>query len=178
MPLAGLPRIGLASLEIVDSAAQAVARYRTGITAPDRGRIAVSDLLLHRPLDAGVGVPGLVSVMQAALPRLRVTLDRVAFYWETYGVDAGGEMLDVGLELERTRTPWLARAAARVGLATRATPLKIRWRESPGASHGAAARTVTVNLADLAPGEYRVTLAVRADDGSAARTSRLIVVAR
>lgn len=177
VPRRVLDAAGLVGVEVVDTVHGTVARFRSGMQDIPAGRLAVSDLLLHAA-DA-VGPPGsLREALAAALPTTSVTHRRVGLYWETYGVAAGGEMLDVDLTLQRVDTPWLRRAAARLGLATRSTPLRIRWQESRGAEAGAAPRSVAVNLDALAAGTYRVTLTVAADDGAAASSERTMVIVR
>ena len=166
---------GLVGVEVVDTAHRAVARFRSGLQDISPNRLAVSDLLLH-----AVGEPpaSLREAVAAALPSTSVAQGKVGIYWETYGVAAGGESLDVGLTLERVDTPWLRRAAARLGLATRSMPLRIRWQESRGAESGAAPRSVSVDLTALAGGTYHVTLTVAADDGATASTVRTMVIER
>ena len=177
MPRRVLHSGGLVGVEVLDTLNGAVARFRSGIQDLSTGRLAVSDLLLHAA--GAVGPPAsLREALTAALPATSVTDRKVGLYWETYGVAAGGEMLDVGLTLQRVDTPWLRRAAARLGLATRSTPLRIRWQESRGAEAGAAPRSVTVNLDALAAGTYRVTLTVAADDGATASSERTMVIVR
>lgn len=178
LPRHALRSAGLASVEVVDTAARAVARHRTGIAPLAGGRLTTSDLLLHRPLEPATRAATLAVVAPHALDGTTVTAPRIGLYWETYGVPAEGELLDVALTLERTNTPWLRRAAARVGLASRITPLRIRWRETPDGEGGAAPRSVVVNVGALARGEYQVTLTVRGSDGTVATSRRHITVAR
>lgn len=178
VPRTALKGVGLVSVEIIDTATGGLARHRAGLADISTGRLALSDLLLHSPSDDLAQTPSFRELVRLALQGVAVSVSRVGIYWETYGVRPGGEALDVTLTLERTSTPWIRRAATRIGLARRATPLQIRWRESPGPEHGGAPRSVTVNVGDLAPGEYRVSLSAHGDDGAAATSTRTIVLVR
>ncbi len=178
MPRAASDGEVLASVEIVDHPRRAMARHREIIGDTGRGRLALSDLLLHRPLAQPPAVLGLDAVLADVLPATSVAAERVGVYWETYGVAAAGELLDVALTIERLDAPWMRRAAARLGLADRITPVHIRWQESPRADGGAPARSMAVSLANLANGEYRVTLRVRGDDGAEAVSQREVRVRR
>lgn len=164
----------LASVEIVDEERRAMARYRESLDNPATGRLALSDMLLHRPLARDVAAVSLGDVIENALPGTTLTGDRVGIYWETYGVARGGEMLQVSLTIERLDTPWLRRAATRLRLADKLTPVQIHWRETPRADGTAPARTVSVSLANLANGEYRLKLHARAEDGAEAASVRVV----
>lgn len=168
----------LASVEVIDRARRGMARYRVSLIPTPDGRLALSDLLLHRPLDEPAATTTLNDIIDQLLPGTVVSGERVGVYWETYGVPARGEMLDAALTIERLDTPWLRRAAARLRLADPITPVQIRWRESPRADGAAAARSVSVNVANLADGEYRVRLRVRGDDGAHAVSERVVRIAR
>lgn len=172
----------LVSIEVTDSITGGVARHRTGLPPLDSGRLRLSDLLLHAPIPEGDPVtrarPRPAALLPYVLPRTTITGKQVGIYWETYGVPATGESLAVAMTLERTSTPWLRRLAVRLGLAERASPLQIRWTEAPDASDGIAARSILVNVDDLAEGTYRVQLTVRARDGATASTERLVAIRR
>lgn len=172
-----LPAAGtevLASVEVVDEARRAMARHRLSFTEPATARLALSDLLLHHPLDDPPAAIGLGDVIGHLLPGTEVAADRVGVYWETYGVPAGGEMLSVALTIERMDTPWLRRAAARLRLADPITPVQIRWRASPRRSGQAVAQSVAVHLANMGRGEYRLRLRVEGEDGARATSEQVV----
>ena len=164
----------LVSVELTAPATRGVARTRFGVrTPPPSGRIALSDLLLHEP--AGTGVAGLEEIARRALGSTRLPAGgSVGLYWETYGLPPEGEPLSLTLSVERIGVPWHTRAAERLGLSARVTPLRIRWPEVPARDRSFASRTIDVDLSALPPGRYRIRLTAAAEDGSAASTERLV----
>jgi len=170
----------LAGVEVVDTTdGGSVARWRAGLAPLLGGRIGVSDLLL---VDAAAPDAGASATLEGVLPYLhaspRVGAGRLGLYWETYGLAASGEPLEIAVSLERIRVPRLRRAAERLGLATRAQPVRVQWREQPDGATGIAARYVVIGLSELASGAYRIRLTVHAGDGPAASAERVIDVAR
>jgi hypothetical protein len=97
-------------------------------------------------------------------------------YWEIYGVRPAGEPLSVTLAVERVGVAWHTRAAERLGLASKVTPLKVRWQEVPARDAGFASRAITVDLSSLPAGRYRMHLTAAAEDGSAAASERVIEI--
>lgn len=167
----------LASLEVRDASRRAMARHRLSVIEAPAGRLALSDIVLHRPLDAPPVSTTLDSIIGRILPSIIIAGDRVGVFWETYGVAAGGEMLDVALTIERMDAPWLRRAAARLRMADPITPVQIRWKAAPPMSGEAAAQTVSVNVANLARGEYRLRIRVEGSDGAHATAERGVRIA-
>ena len=170
---------GLASLEIVDTAALAVARHRAGIVALPDTPLAVSDLLLFAPersAERAPGVPTLEHLAAKALTDLRVHTPELGVYWETYGASIRGPVT-MTLTVERTGRSWLERAAVRAGMVSRDRPLAIRWQDTPPTAGAPAMRSVIVNLAHLTNGEYRIGLEVRGD-GLSAMSERTVALDR
>jgi hypothetical protein len=169
VPSRDLYGVALASLEIVDTAARAVARHRAGIVALPDTPLAVSDLLLFTPAPSAERareMPTLDDAAARALTDLRVRTPELGLYWETYGVNVRGPVT-MTLTVERTGRSWLARAAVRAGVVTRDRPVQIRWQDTPPAPGAPSTRSVIVNLAHLTNGEYRIRLEVRGDRMSA-----------
>jgi hypothetical protein len=171
--------VGLASLEIVDTAARAVARHRIGIAALPDIPLTVSDLLLFTPAPSAErarAMPSLDDVAARALTDLRVHTPALGVYWEAYGTSIRGPVT-MTLTVERTGRSWLTRAAVRAGVVSRDRPLEIRWKDTPPAPGVPATRSVIVNLAHLTNGEYRIRLDVHGD-GRSATSERTVILDR
>jgi hypothetical protein len=82
--------------------------------------------------------------------------------------------LSITLSVERVGSAWTTRAAERLGLATKATPLRVRWQEVPKRDNGIATRAITIDLSALRAGRYRMQLMVTADDGGTAVSERFV----
>jgi hypothetical protein len=173
----------LVSIETKASKRRGVARARFGIRPNDdhrrgtTGRLALSDILVYRAVDSVAG--SLDDAARHALATDRIQRwERVGIYWEIYGVRAAGEPLSVTLTVERIDVGWRTRAAERLRLATKATPLRVRWQEVPKRDSGIASRAITIDVAALPTGRYRMQLAVVADDGSTATSERIVELVR
>jgi hypothetical protein len=169
----------LASVELTAAKRRGVARARLGLRPDDArrrgaaGRLALSDILLYRAVDSTAR--SVEDVSRYALGTARIALGgRVGVYWELYGLRPAGEPLSITLSVERVGIGWTTRAAERVGLATKATPLRVRWQEVPKRDNGVASRAITIDLSALPAGRYRMHLMVAADDGSTAVSERFV----
>ncbi|MFN2565554.1 MAG: hypothetical protein ABR499_11180 [Gemmatimonadaceae bacterium] len=166
----------LVSVELTAPRRRGVARARFGANPDARlrtGRLSLSDVLLYRSTDSAAA--SLEDVASRALGAPRGPAGgRVGVYWEIYGVRPEGEALSVTLNVERVRVGWTTRAAERLGLAAKVTPLRVRWHEVPKRDAGFASRAMTVDLSELPAGRYRMHLTVAAEDGSAAASERFI----
>jgi hypothetical protein len=168
----------LVSVELTAARKRGVARARFGVR-PDAGRggvaagrLALSDLLLYGSAGRPTSLEDAARDGLAA-PRL-ATGGRVGVYWEIYGVRPAGEPLSVTLSVERVGVGWQRRAAERLRLATKVTPLRVRWQEVPKRDAGFASRAIDIDLSALPAGRYRMQLTVVADDGSTTVSERLI----
>jgi hypothetical protein len=168
----------LASVELTAPKRRGVARARFGIRPSDplaaaAGRLSLSDIILYRGVDTAAA--SLEDIIPYALGATRIpTRGRVGVYWELYGLKPAGEPLAVTLTVERVRVGWGRRAAERLGLAAKSTPLRVRWHEVPKRDSGIASRAIMVDLSALPAGRYRMQLAVAAADGSTAVSERSI----
>jgi hypothetical protein len=169
----------LASVELTAVKRRGVARARFGVRPDDgrrrgaAGRLTVSDILAYRAVDSAAAA--LEDVARYALGAARIaTGGRVGIYWEIYGVRPAGEPLSVTLTVERVGIAWRTRAAERLRLAAKATPLRVRWQEVPKRDSGIASRAITIDLSALPAGRYRMQLMVTADDGSTAIGERFV----
>ena len=168
----------IVSLELFDRQTKSAARARYGIRPRGAGgRIQLSDLLLFAPRDS---TPRrLADAVPLALATDRVSAGRpLGLFWETYGVRPEGEVFDISLTIERVGEGWMRRAAQRLKLATRTTPLRMQWQEVPDRADNAAARAVAMDVSHLASGRYRIRLTVAPRGEPAVITTREVTLER
>jgi hypothetical protein len=154
-------------------------RMRFGVMPPPPlsalapGDLAVSDPVLLRTAPLGAALP---NDAESAL-RLMATSHiigasgQLGVYWETYGFQPD-DSVEVAVWIERYTSQGIAR---RFGIAMRIatdlnTPVSMSWRE-PQPGHSASAfvdggisvigRSVILDASRLAPGDYRLEVAVR-----------------
>ena len=133
----------------------------------------LSDVLLFEP---GQTLPG---TLDAALVAVRGSNrvqpgEALGVFWEWYGPP---EPASVTIELTREDRSFLRKALEWTGLAARrGERAGVRWTD-PGAEEGHG-RAVRVELPDLAPGRYRLTLQVQSARVGRVLTTRELVVAR
>jgi len=168
--LPGLPR--LAGMEIVDSVSGTLARNRIAYApARDVGHTSLSDLLLYRagPEPASE----LDSALARAIPGDTVGRDRpLGLFWETYGRSTIGDSVVVAVTVERIDRHWLRSTRQALGITDDDSPLRIRWSDAHGGRAPVAPHAVSLDLANLPGGRYRVTLSVTPTNGAAAASSR------
>jgi hypothetical protein len=166
----------LAGVEIVDTTSATLARSRLLFPPPPdtvRARLALSDLLLFR----GAEEPAteLDSALARAVRGDTVSRSRpLGVFWETYGLAEGGETVDVAVTVERIDRGWLRSTRQRLGLAQADTPFRIRWSEAGPPASGVAARAISLDLANLPGGRYRLTLSLAPADGPPVTTTRVV----
>ena len=172
--LAGVPFI--AGVEITDTVTRTLARMRVGFApAADSARLSVSDLLLYR---AGTDPAStLDSALILAIPGDTVARSRqLGLFWETYGLAAGGESIDLAVSVERIDRSWMRSARQRLGLTPGDTPIRIRWTDARPPADRAATHAVALDLANLDSGRYRITLTLTPPGGIAISTTREIAL--
>lgn len=170
-------RDALVSVELFAPRAAARLRVGTPMRAPT-GRIHLSDLLFYDAVTSPVPAT-LDSALRVVLGDARTSSDRrVGVLWETYGLAPSGETVDVSLEVERVRVGWATRAAERLRLATAASPIRVRWAESPDRRSGGTFRALALDLSHLAAGHYEIRLRVNAADGATATAVRELEIVR
>jgi hypothetical protein len=168
----GTPR--LAGVEVADTATATLARSRT-LFAPDRrgSESGLSDLLLYRP--SGDPAASLDSALAHAVPGDTVSRSRpLGLFWESYGVREGNGTADLSVTVERIDRGWLRSARQRLRLEDPDSPLRMRWSEPRPAGEGASARAISLDLVELAPGRYRISVEMNVAGGAPAVTSREI----
>lgn len=165
------------SLEIVPTKERWVARARYGMDLGERR--AVSDLLLFDPLDSIS--PDLPSVLPHALATTRIPVGgRVGLFWEVHGLSPMGEMVTTSLTVGPVGGGWLRHTVEALGLVGRRSTVNLQWEETltpQGTSDPTVAqRALTLDLAGLPPGRYRIELEVTASGRAPFTSSRDIEI--
>lgn len=172
----------LMSFEVVAPARRHAARARYGVRPPSG---ALSDVLLFDPSypspNASPAPDSLPAELAALLPYVRgaTTVDpnaRLGLFWEVYGLDPAGETVTTAVRVLPTGTGWLRRATQSLGLSRRSAPVRVEWTETLRPRGGIAARPLALELSGLAPGRYRIELAVRIAGREEAVVAREIAV--
>jgi hypothetical protein len=169
-----------------------VARDRFGVRPPPTlsamktGEIAVSEPVLIIPVEPGETLP---NDPDAATARMYGTTvlrgqKRVGVYWETYGI-AAGDTVSVAVRVEQhtVQASLLQRMGFRLGIG-RPTPegMTIRWNEPQQARVVASiagrvpiqGRAVTLDISNVPPGDYTMTVSVSRARGDTVSASRAV----
>ena len=161
--LAGDP--SLAGVEITDSASRTLARSRTLFAPRASSGTALSDLLLYR----GGGDPpeGVDSALARAIPGSRVERTQpVGLYWEAYRTDDAGDSAKVSITVERVDHGFFRSTFQKIGIAQEDSPLRLNWTDTRPVIGGVSTYAVSLDLGNLTPGRYRVSLSIMASDGA------------
>jgi hypothetical protein len=159
------------SLEILDTASRMGAAWKRTVLSIDTvnpGRLSLSDPLLFDPGDTEVG--DLETARLTALGSNTVKRGKVGIYWETYGLARTDSAQPVSLTLTRVQVGTLRRLGESIGLASKSSPLTIRWNQFNQGGE-IAARSVVLDLALIPRGKYLL----RIDAGSAS-SSRIVEI--
>ena len=170
--VAGAPFV--VGMEVTDTSTQTLARMRLAyMPARDTVRLSLSDLLLYR---AGAQpATSLDDALPGAIRGDTVTRNRpLGLFWETYGLASEGESVDLSVSVERVDHGWIRSARQRLGLAPADTPIRMRWTDARPPADRAAAHAVSLDLANMDTGRYRVTLTLAPLGGSPVSVSREI----
>jgi len=160
----------LAGVEITDSASSTLARSRVLYAPRVTGGAALSDILLYR----GGGDPpeSVDSALARAVPGERVEKGQpLGVYWEAYRPDAG-DSARVSITVERIDHGLLRSAFQRLGIAQDDSPLRMNWTDARAVIGGVASYAVSLDLANLSTGRYRVSVSVAGSDGAPLTSSR------
>ncbi|MFL5541703.1 MAG: hypothetical protein ACJ8J0_22145 [Longimicrobiaceae bacterium] len=172
------PAQAVVSIEAREPISRRAARARFGVDlrrAGDTG-LSLSDVLL---LDRPDVRP---ASLDEAAPLARGTTefapgDRIALYWEVYGLRGGADSVTFSVALAR-RPPGAARRAIEsIGLSRAVTPVRMRWVEAPPATE-VLARSLAIALSRVPPGDYVLEVGVRTRSGATASTRRELTVRR
>ena len=157
------------SLEVVDTAARKAAGWKRAVLPikPLKPRaLALSDPLLFIPTDAETG--DLEAAMALAIGSNTIKRGKVGIFWETYGLSRSDSAQPVSLTLNRVQVGTLRRIGESIGLASKSSPLTIKWNQVSTGSE-IAARSVVLDLSLIPRGRYMLRI-----DAGAASTSRII----
>ncbi|MEP6729539.1 MAG: hypothetical protein ABJE10_02820, partial [bacterium] len=172
--LAGAPWI--VGVDFADTATRTLARTRLAyVPGADSARLALSDLLMYRASDEPAG--SLDSALVHAIPGDTVTRNRaLGIFWETYGLSSEGESVDIAVTVERVDHGWIRSARQKLGLTPVDTPIRIRWSDARTSADRAAAHAISLDLANLDSGRYRVTLTLTPAAGAAVSSMREVAL--
>lgn len=160
----------LVGVEVADTLRATLARARAILLPREAHAAALSDVLLYRP---GAAVP---RALEEALP-LAIAGDTVVraqpvgVYWERYG-PAGRDTTAMALTMERVDRGWLRSARQRLRLAERDAPLRMSWQALGGGTAAVTPDAVSLDLATLPAGRYRLTLTLEPNGPAPASASR------
>ena len=150
----------MVEVESLDSTTGTLARGRTLYRADSgAGRLSLSDLLLYRAETEPAA--RLELALPRAIPGDTVGRDRpVGLFWETYGLGETGESVDVAVTVERVDRSWYRSARQVLGLSAADTPLRMRWTDARASAGNVAPHAVSIDVANLPGGRYRLTVSL------------------
>ena len=170
----------LMSAEVTSPTVGRSARARYGIRPPYAVgvRVSLSDLLLFEPYGS---LPStLTEVIPHAMPTLRVRADRkVGFYWEAYGTNPTGELMNINVTVapevvdEPTKAQRFKRA---LRVWKEAKPVSVQVQDVSARGQTTSPRSVEVDISTLPPGPYLVELEIEVAKQYRVRAERRIVV--
>lgn len=167
----------LLSLELFSSESKRAGRARYGIRqrAKPRTVLDVSDILL---LDEPDNLP---STLRIALPHARGSLrvgsgERIALYWELYGLQPQGEQLTMSLTMTKKGRSLLKTISDWIGITGEDQPLSLSWEETVSPQDFATPRSLAVELPHLDRGVYILQLQVEAFGREPVTVSRELAV--
>lgn len=165
------------SLEVAAWERHRAARARIGPRSPTSGggRVTLSNLLVFEPSDSSPR--DLAAALPHARPAVVARGSRIGLYWEVYGLAVSGEPLATAVSVIPERIGWLRRAAESLHLTARPRLVRLEWDEEGTPREGIATRALVVDLSTLAPGRYRIAVAVAPRDHVAVVASRTIRIA-
>jgi hypothetical protein len=172
------PTQAVVSIEAREPISRRAARARFGVDLRRMGDagLSLSDVLL---LDRPDARP---TSLDEAAPLARGATDfapgdRIALYWEVYGLRGGADSVTFSVALARRPSGAVRRAAESIGLSRAAAPVRMRWVEAPPAP-GVLARSLAIALPRVSPGDYVLEVAVRARSGATAVVRRELTIVR
>ena len=171
--LAGDPM--LAGVEITDSVSGTLARSRTLYRPRVASGAALSDLLFYR----GASEPpdGLDSALVRAIAGERVDRSQpVGVYWEAYRSSDAGDSAQVSITVERVDHGFFRSAFQKLGISQDDSPLTLNWTDARPMIGGMSTYAVSLDLAKLSPGRYRVSLSLDGADGTLTTSRELELV--
>ncbi len=171
---------GLLSVEALtggDSAMASRARYWLSLGRP--AELAVSQPLLFATGNPD-SIPAVLELLfDSILTRSTITPGApVGVYWETYLENTDARTARVSLTVTRAGSPWIRRAAERLGLAGRRQPVvRLSWSLSLPRPSGTTVhpQSVAVTLPERATGRFALEIAMDVG-GRVVRSERVVEV--
>jgi hypothetical protein len=166
---------GVVSIELLEMEGRSAARARFGVEMPQVEGLALSDVLLLADPDARpASLPA-----AAAAARGATTVrpgERLALYWEIYGVPEEAREVTVQVTLSPGRAGWARRRLEALGLAAAGAPVRMRWDEAVAAVE-VVPRSMAVQLPeDTRPGDYTLEMGVRVPGHGTVTAERVVTV--
>lgn len=162
----------LAGFEIADSAAAILARSRQ-VYASQTAPGMLSDLLLYAA--GGEPLSTLDSALARAIPGDSVPRSRpLGVFWESYRPPVTADSMNVAVTVERIDHGWFRSARQRLGLADADSPLRIRWNDARAVTSDVRTHAISLDLANLSAGRYRLTVSMSPAEGTTGTASREI----
>jgi hypothetical protein len=165
----------LVGVEITDSVSSTLARSRELLAPLGMSGEALSGLLFYR----GGGDPpeALDSAVARVLPGERVDRAQpLGVYWEAYRSADVGDSAQVSLTVERVDHGFFRSTFQKLGLSQDDSPLKLNWTDARPVIGGVSTYAVSLDLAKLSPGRYRVSLSLAGADGTLTTSRELELV--
>lgn len=163
----------VASVELWSPERRRAGRQRRSLVQPSvpDDVAALSDILLLAP--ARREPESLEEALEWVLPRPEVVpYQRFAIAWEVSGLGFRPETLGFSVSVEKAERGVLRRIGEFLRLAGRPDPIRLEWEEPGPSEPGERFRYLALDLPDLEPGEYRITLQLATSGRSEARSVR------
>jgi hypothetical protein len=166
----------IVGVDVADTATRTLARTRVAyVASADSARLTLSDLLVYRAGEEPAA--SLDSALAHAIPGDTVTRNRpLGIFWETYGLSSEGETVDIAVSVERMDHGWIRSARQRLGLTPVDTPIRIRWTDARTPTGFGAGHAISLDLANLDSGRYRVTLTLTPAAGNPVTAMREVAL--
>ncbi|HEY0243369.1 MAG TPA: hypothetical protein VGC52_11965 [Gemmatimonadaceae bacterium] len=164
------------SLEVLNAANRRAAGWKRAVLPLKGyrpGSVSLSDPLMFDPSDSEVA--DLESAMRTAIGGNKVRRGKVGIYWETYGLARTDSAQPVSLTLTRVQVGTMRRIGESIGLASRSSPLTIRWNQMM-ALGSVTARSVILDLSLIPKGRYLLRIETGAGQKTANASTRVIEI--
>lgn len=161
----------LAGVEITDTVSHTLARSRTLYAPRSASDESVSDLLFFR----GGGDPpeSLDAALVRAIPGERLEHGQpLGLYWEAYRSGEVSDSAEVSITVQRVDHGFFRSTFQKLGITEDDSPLALHWTDTRAVIGGMSTYAVSLDLANLTPGRYRVTLSLASADGTPLTSSR------
>lgn len=169
----------LMSAEVAAPDSSVLARARYGIRPPlaTGARVSLSDLLFYRPY--GEFPTTVEQAVPHAIPTQRLRRgEKLGVFWETYGTDPAGELLNFSLTVvpETEEAGALRRAARALRLSRESQPVSIGAQDVSARGSSRSARALELDISTLQTGEYLVQLELSVAGQYVIRADRRLVI--